>query len=139
MNWVAYEYSAYRRQRSLEIARKTWHENLLQLQEHLLHAQQNGGVVTPHVASDFGLQGNSTITGLIISVALPPTIPSLSGGATPPSGISSLKLLHPPLSLAPHCHPAMQPPKTLKVEGSSSKKVVASTMKSHTVLQATAP
>jgi hypothetical protein len=28
-NWVAYEYSTYRRQRSLETARKTRHENLL--------------------------------------------------------------------------------------------------------------
>jgi hypothetical protein len=29
VNWAAYEYSTYRRQRSLETARKTWHENLL--------------------------------------------------------------------------------------------------------------
>jgi hypothetical protein len=63
----------------------------------------------------------------------------LNGGATPPSSISSLRLPHPPLSLAPHRRPTMRAPKTLEVEGSSSKKVVASTMKSYIVLQATVP
>jgi hypothetical protein len=101
--------------------------------------QQNGGVVTPHVALGFGLQGNFIATSFSIGVILPPTLPSLNGGGTPLSSISSLKLLCPPLSLALHRHPTMQAPKTLKVEGSSSKKIVASTMKSCTILQATTP
>lgn len=87
-----------------------------------MQAQQNGGVVTLHVALGFGLQGNSTITSLMTSVALPPMIPSLSGGATPPFDISSLRLLHPPLSLALHCHPTMRALKTLKMEGSIIQK-----------------
>jgi hypothetical protein len=91
------------------------------------------------VAPSFGLQGNSTTTSLTTNVTLPPTQPSLNGGVIPPSGISSLKLPHPPLSLAPHRHPTMQAPNTLKVEGSSSKNLVASTMNNHTVSQATAP
>jgi hypothetical protein len=31
VNWAAYAYTTYRRQRSFEIARKTRHENMLQL------------------------------------------------------------------------------------------------------------
>jgi hypothetical protein len=31
VNWAAYAYTAYKRQRSFEIARKTRHENLSQL------------------------------------------------------------------------------------------------------------
>jgi hypothetical protein len=64
-------------------------------------------------------------------------LPSLNIGATPPFGISNPRLLHPPLNLAPHRHPTMRA--TLKVEGSSLKNIVASTMNSHTILQATTP
>ncbi len=36
VNWVAYAYLAYRKQRSFETTRKTQHENLLWIQECLL-------------------------------------------------------------------------------------------------------
>jgi hypothetical protein len=121
-NWATYALSASRRQRSFETTRKTWHKNLLQFQECSLQAQQNGGVVTPHVAPSFGLQGNSIVTSLTTNVALLLALASLSGGAIPPPSILSLRIPHPPSSLALHYHPKMRAPKASKVEGSSSKK-----------------
>ncbi len=101
VNWATYAYLTYRKLRSFEIVRKIRHENLLQLQDCPLQAQQNGGVIALHVATRFGLQGKSTTT-------------SLTSGVTLPFRILSLRLPHPPFNLAPHRHPIMRAPKTLK-------------------------
>jgi hypothetical protein len=76
-----------------------------------------------HVASSLGLLNNFVVTSFNRDV-LPSNIPNLISGATTPFGISSLlRVPCLPSSLAPNCQHTTRIMK-MKVEGSTSKRVV---------------